>query len=67
LYSCSFVRPFGRFVPERQPPRRLALWHEPAERADEGAAVQRGQEAEGPGPLEDEQAAAPAGGRRQEV
>jgi hypothetical protein len=22
LYSCSFVRPFGRFVPERTPPRR---------------------------------------------
>ena len=22
LYSCSFVRPFGRFVPERSPPRR---------------------------------------------
>src|SRR5215207_8360869 len=22
LYSCSFVRPFGRFVPERRPPRR---------------------------------------------
>jgi hypothetical protein len=21
LYSCSFVRPFGRFVPERRPPR----------------------------------------------
>src|ERR1051326_6210141 len=22
LYSCSFVRPFGLFVPERRPPRR---------------------------------------------
>src|SRR5579862_516884 len=22
LYSCAFVRPFGRFVPERRPPRR---------------------------------------------
>ena len=22
LYSCSFVRPFGRRVPERRPPRR---------------------------------------------
>src|SRR4051794_32401763 len=22
LYSCSFVRPFGRLVPERSPPRR---------------------------------------------
>src|SRR4051812_39562690 len=22
LYSCSFVRPFGRLVPERRPPRR---------------------------------------------
>src|SRR5215213_4305972 len=46
-----------------QPSRRAALGDEPASGAHQGAALRRGQEAEGPGALEDEQATAPAGRR----
>ena len=50
-----------------EPPRRPALRHEPAEGPHEGAALQRGQADGHRGPLQDEQAAAPARGRSQEV
>src|SRR3954465_4802041 len=45
------------------PPRRPPFRDEPAEGPDEGAALQRGQADEHPGPVSDEQAAAPARGR----
>src|SRR2546429_8066684 len=50
-----------------RPARRPALRHEPPQRPDEGAALQRGQAKEHPRPLEDEQGAAAARGRREEV
>jgi len=46
---------------------RPELGHEPAEGPHEGAAGQRGEAAERPGSLADDEGPAPEGGRSQEV
>ena len=50
-----------------EPPWRTALGHQPGEGAHPRPALQRGEEAQHRRPLEDEQGAAPARGRPQEV